>query len=109
MAASPVTIEQLARDTARIPDPETALRALTALRQELDAIERELVQRALAAGASWSHVARSLGVTKQAAHRKHRHLAERTPEALGDEPVLSAKRWGAATGTSMSNISCSRS
>jgi hypothetical protein len=75
MAASPVTIEQLARDTVRVPDAEMALRALTALRRELDAIEQELVQRALGTGASWSHIARSLGVTKQAAHRKHRHLA----------------------------------
>lgn len=76
MAATPGTIEQLARDTARIPDPESALRALTALRRELDLVEQELVQRALGRGASWSHIARSLGVTKQAAHRKHRHLAE---------------------------------
>jgi ATP-dependent Clp protease ATP-binding subunit ClpA len=88
MAASPVTIEQLARDTVRIPDPETALRALTALRRELDTIEQELVQRALGAGASWSHIARSLGVTKQAAHRKHRHLAEHAPRAMGSDPKI---------------------
>jgi hypothetical protein len=68
------TIEQLARDTARIADPETALRALTALRQELDATEPELVRRALQAGASWSRIARALGITKQAAHRKYRYL-----------------------------------
>jgi hypothetical protein len=74
MAPPPATIEQLARDTVRIADPETALRALTALRQELDATEPEIVRRALQAGASWSHVARALGVTKQAAHRKHRHV-----------------------------------
>jgi ATP-dependent Clp protease ATP-binding subunit ClpA len=74
MAALAATIEQLARDTVRIADPETALRALTALRQELDATEPEIVRRALQAGASWSQVARALGVTKQAAHRKYRHL-----------------------------------
>jgi ATP-dependent Clp protease ATP-binding subunit ClpA len=88
MAVSPVTIEQLARDTVRIPDPETALRALTALRRELDTIEQELVQRALTAGASWSHVARSLGVTKQAAHRKHRHLADQAPRTIGTDPKV---------------------
>jgi hypothetical protein len=89
MAASPVSIEQLARDTVRIPDPETALRALTALRRELDTIEPELVQRALGAGASWSHIARSLGVTKQAAHRKHRHLAEHAARATaGGQPAF---------------------
>lgn len=76
MAGSPGTIRQLARDTVQIADPETALRALTALRAELDATEPELVQRALQAGASWSEIARALGVTKQAAHRKFRHLLE---------------------------------
>jgi ATP-dependent Clp protease ATP-binding subunit ClpA len=68
-------IEQLAHDAVHIPDPETALRALSALRLELDQIEPELVARALQAGATWSDVARALGVSKQAAHRKHRDLA----------------------------------
>jgi hypothetical protein len=76
MAGGPSRIEELARDTARIADPETALRALTALRRELDDTEPELVQRALQAGASWSQIARALGITKQAAHRKHRHVFE---------------------------------
>ena len=83
MAASPALIEQLARDTVQIADPETALRALTALRQELDATEPEIVRRALQAGASWSQIARALGVTKQAAHRKYRHLFE---QAWGEGP-----------------------
>jgi hypothetical protein len=76
MAAPSRTIEQLARDTVQISDPDTALRALTALRQELDATEPEIVRRALQEGASWSQIARALGVTKQAAHRKHRRLFE---------------------------------
>ena len=83
MAAAPATIEQLARDTVQIADPETALRALTALRQELDATEPEIVRRALQDGASWSQIARALGVTKQAAHRKYRHLFE---QAWGEGP-----------------------
>jgi ATP-dependent Clp protease ATP-binding subunit ClpA len=69
------TVEQLAHDAVHTPDAETALRALSALRQELDQIEPELVRRALQAGATWSDIARALGVTKQAAHRKHRDLA----------------------------------
>jgi transposase-like protein len=81
MAPPSATIEQLARDTVRIADPETALRALTALRQELDATEPVIVRRALQAGASWSQIARALGVTKQAAHRKYRHLFD---QSLGE-------------------------
>jgi ATP-dependent Clp protease ATP-binding subunit ClpA len=76
VAAIPATIEQLAHDAVHIPDAETALRAVSALRQELDQIEPELVARALQAGATWSDVARALGVSKQAAHRKHRELAK---------------------------------
>ena len=56
MNAGEATIEQLARDVSQITDPDTALRALTALRQELDATEPELVLRALQDGASWSQV-----------------------------------------------------
>lgn len=88
MAATPATIEQLAHDTVQITDPETALRALSALRQELEAIEPELVQRALQAGASWSQIARALGVTKQAAHRKHRHLSEKAFNTVGTGPKV---------------------
>ncbi|MBV9606966.1 MAG: hypothetical protein JO027_17770 [Solirubrobacterales bacterium] len=76
MSTGEATIEQLARDVAEIADPDTALRALTALRQELDATEPELVLRALQDGASWSQIARALGITKQAAHRKYRYLFE---------------------------------
>jgi transposase-like protein len=85
MTATPATIEQLARDTVAIADPETALRALGALRQELEQIEPELVQRALQSGSSWSQIARALGVSKQAAHRKHRHLTEQGFAAVGDK------------------------
>src|SRR5581483_7574101 len=76
MNSGEATIEQLAREVVEIADPDTALRALTALRQELDATEPELVLRALQDGASWSQVARALGITKQAAHRKYRFLFE---------------------------------
>jgi transposase-like protein len=83
--ATSATIEQLARDTVQIADPETALRALGALRQELEQVEPELVRRALRTGASWSQIARALGVSKQAAHRKHRHLTDRDFDAVSDK------------------------
>jgi ATP-dependent Clp protease ATP-binding subunit ClpA len=83
MPGSPATVEQLARDTARTGDPETALRALTALRNELNQLESELVHRALRAGCSWSQIARALGITKQAAHHRHHQLAEE-PSASTD-------------------------
>ena len=86
MTASTGMIEQLARDTARIADPETALRALTALRHELDAAEPDLVLRALQGGASWSRIARALGITKQAAHRKYRYLFDHAMDAGAGGP-----------------------
>jgi transposase-like protein len=86
MSAAPATIEQLARETVQIDDPETALRALTALRRELDATEPEIVRRALQARSSWSQIARALGISKQAAHRKYRHLFEQS-DAATDQPI----------------------
>src|SRR5215216_4092152 len=56
-------------------DPESALRALTELRQELDACVRLHVRRGLAAGRSFGDVARALGISRQAAHRRFRELA----------------------------------
>ncbi len=90
MPAARATIEQLARDTVQIPDAGTALRALGALRQELDQVERELVGRALRDGASWSQIARALGISKQAAHRRHRHLSEQAFDAIGGTIKLPA-------------------
>lgn len=88
MGVQDPTIEQLARDVVHITDPDTALRALTALRQELDATEPELVLRALQEGASWSQVARALGITKQAAHRKYRYLFDHAINVPASEKLL---------------------
>jgi hypothetical protein len=56
------------------PEPIAALRALTALRAELDAYELEQARRALEDGESFTALARGLGVSRQAAHRRYRHL-----------------------------------
>jgi hypothetical protein len=55
-------------------DAEQALRAVTQLRRDLDVLERVHVRRAVTAGRSWSQIASALGVSKQAAHRRHRSV-----------------------------------
>jgi hypothetical protein len=52
-------------------DPDAALAAVVALRRLADRLEREAVDQALTQGWTWSMVAEALGVTKQAAHKKH--------------------------------------
>jgi ATP-dependent Clp protease ATP-binding subunit ClpA len=66
---------RLADEAARTDDPESALRILTELRRELDDFMRVHVQRGLAAGRSFGDVARALGISRQAAHRRYRALA----------------------------------
>jgi hypothetical protein len=57
-----------------IPDadePAEALAAVVALRRLADGLERAAVRRAMEAGWSWAQVADALGVTRQAAHKRH--------------------------------------
>ena len=61
------------------PDPLDALGALTQLRAALDAYEREQVRRALDQGESFAAIARAVGITRQAAHRRYRGLAGAAP------------------------------
>jgi hypothetical protein len=53
-------------------DPLGALTAVSELRSELDRVERDQVALALDAGWSWAAIAGALGVSRQAAHKKHR-------------------------------------
>jgi hypothetical protein len=55
--------------------PIRALEALVELRSDLDAQFRVQVSRALAAGFSFGDLARVLGISRQAAHRRFRDLA----------------------------------
>jgi uncharacterized protein YerC len=76
--ASSHRITRLAAAAAAAADAATpleALRQVTELRQEVDAFERRQVARALAQGATFARIARDLGVTRQAAHRRFRELA----------------------------------
>ncbi|MEW8498855.1 MAG: helix-turn-helix domain-containing protein [Candidatus Thiodiazotropha taylori] len=52
-------------------EPEDALAAVVALRHMADQLERKAVIEAIAQGWSWSQVAEALGVSKQAAHKRH--------------------------------------
>jgi ATP-dependent Clp protease ATP-binding subunit ClpA len=72
---------QLAEEAAKAHDPESALRTLTELRAELDGFVRVQVARGLAAGRSFSDLARALGISRQAAHRRYRDLASERPRA----------------------------
>lgn len=61
-------IAAVAADTA---DPRAGLRAVASLRVLADRLELSQVEAALRAGLSWQDIADALGVTRQAAHKKH--------------------------------------
>jgi len=52
-------------------DPETGLTAVAALRTLLDSLEELQVSSARERGWSWQQIARALGVSKQAVHKKY--------------------------------------
>lgn len=52
-------------------DPLRALAAVAGLQQEVTRAEALVVRRARVAGASWAEIARSLGVSRQAVHKKY--------------------------------------
>ena len=59
-------------------DPAEALAAVVALRRLAEQLERAAVARAIEQGWTWADVAEALGVTRQAAHKRHarpRHRA----------------------------------
>lgn len=61
------------------PDnPEEALAAVVALRHMAEQLERKSVKEAIDQGWSWSQVAEALGVSKQAAHKRHAAYIKKT-------------------------------
>jgi transposase-like protein len=78
MSVSGQAICRLAEEAADARDPEVALNKLTELRQELDEFERQQVARSLTAGSTFGSVARALGISRQAVHRRFRHLSPRS-------------------------------
>ena len=56
-------------------DPRTGLRAVGgAARRLVERLEESQVRRARELGWSWQDIADALGVSRQAAHKKHRHV-----------------------------------
>jgi hypothetical protein len=83
----PHRLVELLEHAVRASEPEVALHALSALRRELDAFERVQAWRALDGGSSYGAVARALGISRQAAHRRYRELAGATePPPGADAP-----------------------
>jgi hypothetical protein len=62
--------EKLANEAAS-RDPAVGLRAVRALRILVDRLETLQVDNARRLGWSWQEIADQLGVTRQAAHKKH--------------------------------------
>jgi ATP-dependent Clp protease ATP-binding subunit ClpA len=78
-------VEALVLRVVAGPDPAGRLEALCELRRELDAIEAELAAEAIRAGMSWREIGQAIGVSKQAAHRRHRESVARDVKN-GDAP-----------------------
>jgi len=52
-------------------DPDDALAAVVALRRLADQLEYDAVDKAIGDGWTWAQIAAALGVSRQAAHKKH--------------------------------------
>jgi hypothetical protein len=52
-------------------DPAEALAAVSSLRLMADKLERNAVTEAVQQGWTWAQIAEALGVTRQAAHKRH--------------------------------------
>jgi ATP-dependent Clp protease ATP-binding subunit ClpA len=89
MAPDPQQIVSLLESALTASDPTTALGSLTALRTQLDALERVQVTRALESGQTFSAIAKPLGISRQAAHRRYRDINASPPPRR--PPTLSAE------------------
>lgn len=74
-ANTPHRIADLAEELVTAATAAEALRKIRELREEIDSFEREQVMHALADGVTFATIARDLGVSRQAAHRRFRSLA----------------------------------
>jgi ClpA/ClpB-like protein len=80
------------RRAGRPSTPEQGFEAIAQLRQELEALERHHVATAVSEGWSWSKIATGLGVSKQAAHKKHARAVRALAAAAKGDAVPSDAR-----------------
>jgi ATP-dependent Clp protease ATP-binding subunit ClpA len=77
----------LLRKAGRSSPPDAGLEAISRLREELETLEQHHVFTACCEGWTWSKIAKALGVTKQAAHKKHAEGVRTLQEARDAESV----------------------
>lgn len=85
----PERLPELAKAAEALGDPERGLQATAGLRQRIDALEASHVEDAVRQGWSWRRIAEALGVSRQAAHKKH---APRLRAKQSREPVPQDER-----------------
>jgi len=71
MADAQLSTVDLARRASEPLDPGEGLSAIATLRGRLGDLEQACVETAIGEGWSWSRIARHLGVSRQAVHRKY--------------------------------------
>ncbi len=68
-------------------NPEDALAAVVSLRHMAEQLERKAVKEAIAQGWSRSQIAEALGISKQAAHKRHAAHIQNTTSRKGKSDV----------------------
>ena len=77
---------QIASVAVDTRDPRAGLRAVSSLRVLADTLELRQVEAALRSGMNWQDIADALGVTRQAAHKKHSKRVDPTIPILRRNP-----------------------
>jgi hypothetical protein len=81
------SLSSLVRKAGRASPPDRGLKAIWQLREELETLERHHVAAACSEGWTWSRIAGALGVSKQAAHKKHAEAVRALEQARERDAV----------------------
>jgi hypothetical protein len=82
---------RLARQAAAASGPTEALRTIALLRRHLETLEAEQVDAALKTGYSWRLIAEALGISRQAAHRRHATRVAAAAKLAEEQSVVGSK------------------